>query len=313
MQKREFTLQSKYDNLALSCAEYTAEGGTQTNAKGVVQIVHGMCEYKERYEGFIDYLTQNGYIVFAHDHRGHGGSVTANENLGYFGDKKGEAIVDDAALVTDEIRRLYPGLSVTLFGHSMGSLVVRAYIQKYEEKIDKLIVCGSPSKNSLAGIGLMLNGVISAFRGKKYRSRLMANASTGGGDDKFPGEGKNAWLTRDKTVVEKYNADEKCNFVFSCNGFSNLLHLVKNAYKKKKYPAKHSDLPIFFMAGADDPVIGSEKKWLAAQQFLRDVGYKNVTGKSYPKMRHEILNELGKEEVYADALAFIEKSAEKQA
>lgn len=313
MQKREFTLQSKYDNLALSCAEYTAEGVTQTNAKGVVQIVHGMCEYKERYEDFIDYLTQNGYIVFAHDHRGHGGSVTANENLGYFGDKKGEAIVDDAALVTDEIRRLYPGLSVTLFGHSMGSLVVRAYIQKYEEKIDKLIVCGSPSKNSLAGFGLMLNGVISAFRGKKYRSRLMANASTGGGDDKFPGEGKNAWLTRDKTVVEKYNADEKCNFVFSCNGFSNLLHLVKNAYKKKKYPAKHSDLPIFFMAGADDPVIGSEKKWLAAQQFLRDVGYKNVTGKSYPKMRHEILNELGKEEVYADALAFIEKSAEKQA
>ena len=313
MQKREFTLQSKYDNLALSCAEYTADGDTQTNAKGVVQIVHGMCEYKERYEDFIDYLTQNGYIVFAHDHRGHGGSVTANENLGYFGDKKGEAIVDDAALVTDEIRRLYPGLSVTLFGHSMGSLVVRAYIQKYEEKIDKLIVCGSPSKNSLAGFGLMLNGVISAFRGKKYRSRLMANASTGGGDDKFPGEGKNAWLTRDKTVVEKYNADEKCNFVFSCNGFSNLLHLVKNAYKKKKYPAKHSDLPIFFMAGADDPVIGSEKKWLAAQQFLRDVGYKNVTGKSYPKMRHEILNELGKEEVYADALAFIEKSAEKQA
>lgn len=312
MQKREFTLQSKYDNLALSCAEYTAEGVTQTNAKGVVQIVHGMCEYKERYEGFIDYLTQNGYIVFAHDHRGHGGSVTANENLGYFGDKKGEAIVDDAALVTDEIRRLYPGLSVTLFGHSMGSLVVRAYIQKYEEKIDKLIVCGSPSKNSLAGFGLMLNGVISAFRGKKYRSRLMANASTGGGDDKFPGEGKNAWLTRDKTVVEKYNADEKCNFVFSCNGFSNLLHLVKNAYKKKKYPAKHSDLPIFFMAGADDPVIGSEKKWLAAQQFLRDVGYKNVTGKLYPKMRHEILNELGKEEVYADALSFIEKSAEKQ-
>ena len=313
MQKREFTLQSKYDNLALSCAEYTAEGVTQTNAKGVVQIVHGMCEYKERYEGFIDYLTQNGYIVFAHDHRGHGGSVTANENLGYFGDKKGEAIVDDAALVTDEIRRLYPGLSVTLFGHSMGSLVVRAYIQKYEEKIDKLIVCGSPSKNSLAGFGLMLNGVISAFRGKKYRSRLMANASTGGGDDQFPGEGKNAWLTRDKTVVEKYNADEKCNFIFTCNGFSNLLHLVKNAYKKKKYPAKHSDLPIFFMAGADDPVIGSEKKWLAAQQFLRDVGYKNVTGKSYPKMRHEILNELGKEEVYADALAFIEKSAEKQA
>ena len=307
MQKREFTLQSKYDNLALSCAEYSAAGQTDENAKGAVQIVHGMCEYKERYEGFIKYLTENGYIVFAHDHRGHGGSVTGNDKLGYFGDKKGEAIVDDVALVTDEIRRLHPRLEITLFGHSMGSLVVRAYLKKYEEKIDKLIVCGSPSKNPLAGFGLFLNGLISAFKGKEYRSRLMANASTGGGDDEFPGESKNAWLTRDKEIVEKYNADEKCNFIFTCNGFSNLLHLVKNVYKKKNYPVKKPDLPIFFMAGADDPVIVNEKKWLAAQEFLRSAGYKNVSGKLYPKMRHEILNELGKEEVYADALAFIEK------
>lgn len=307
MQKREFTLQSQYDDLAISCAEYAAAGQTDENAKGAVQIVHGMCEYKERYEGFIEYLTENGYIVFAHDHRGHGGSVTGNDNLGYFGDKKGVAIVDDVALITDEIRRLHPGLEITLFGHSMGSLVVRAYLKKYENKIDKLIVCGSPSKNPLAGFGLFLNGLISAFKGRTYRSRLMANASTGGGDDEFPGEGKNAWLTRDKEIVKKYNADEKCNFIFTCNGFSNLLHLVKNVYKKKNYPVKKPDLPIFFIAGADDPVIVNEKKWLAAQEFLRSAGYKNVAGKLYPKMRHEILNELGKEEVYADALAFIEK------
>ena len=82
---------------------------------------------------------------------------------------------------------------------------------------------------------------------------------------------------------------------------------MKNVYKKKNYPVKKPDLPIFFIAGADDPVIVNEKKWLAAQEFLRSAGYKNVAGKLYPKMRHEILNELGKEEVYADALAFIEK------
>ncbi|MDD6995283.1 MAG: alpha/beta hydrolase [Candidatus Borkfalkiaceae bacterium] len=311
MKKREFTLKSAYDNLEIACAEYQPDGVTQgkgaEGAKGVVQLVHGMCEYKERYEPFVRFLIGNGYIVFSHDHRGHGNSVKSAEDLGYFGDKKGEAIVDDTALVTDEIRRSYPDLPLTLFGHSMGSLVVRAYLKKYEEKIDKLVVCGSPSKNALAGAGIALNGVISALKGERHRSALMAKLSTGGGDEEFPGEGKNAWLTREKSVVEKYNADEKCNFVFTCNGFSNLLHLVKNVYKKKNYPVKNPDLPVFFIAGGDDPVIINAKKWLAALEFLKKAGYKNVSGKLYEGMRHEILNERGKEEVYNDVLDFLRK------
>ncbi|MGN1052964.1 MAG: alpha/beta fold hydrolase [Candidatus Scatosoma sp.] len=313
MKKREFTLKSAYDGLEIACAEYLSDGAerggagekTACNVKGAVQLVHGMCEYKERYEPFAKFLTDNGFVVFASDHRGHGNSVKSTEDLGYFGDKKGEAIVDDTALVTDEIRRLYPAVPLTLFGHSMGSLVVRAYLKKYEEKIDKLIVCGSPSKNALAGAGLALNKAISLFKGGRHRSALMAKLSTGDGDENFPGEGKNAWLTRDKTVVEKYNADEKCNFVFTCNGFSNLLHLVKNVYKRKNYPVKKPGLPVFFIAGGDDPVIINGEKWLAAQEFLKNAGYKDVSGKLYEGMRHEILNENGKEEVYNDVLAFL--------
>ena len=323
MKKREFTLHSAYDHLSLSCAEYLpqteeaeekiAEEAGKTGAcaaqkiKGVVQLVHGMCEYKERYEPFAKFLTDNGYIVFSHDHRGHGNSVKSAEDLGWFGDKKGEAIVDDVAMVTDEIRRRYPALPLTLFGHSMGSLVVRAYLKKYEEEVDKLVVCGSPSKNALAGAGIVLNGMISAFKGARHRSALMAKLSTGDGDENFPDEGKNAWLTRDKAVVEKYNADDKCNFVFTCNGFSNLLRLVKNVYKKKNYPVKKPDLPVFFIAGGDDPVIINKEKWRQAHDFLKQAGYKNVTGKLYEGMRHEILNETGKEEVYRDVLDFLQK------
>lgn len=313
MKKREFTVKSGYDGLEIACAEYLPEcaesGGAgeaaACNVKGAVQLVHGMCEYKERYEPFAKFLTDHGFAVFASDHRGHGNSVKSAEDLGYFGDKKGEAIVDDTALVTDEIKRLYPDLPLILFGHSMGSLVVRAYLKKYEEKIDKLIVCGSPSKNALAGAGLALNKAISLFKGARHRSALMARLSTGDGDDNFPGEGKNAWLTRDRAIVDKYNADGKCNFIFTCNGFSNLLHLVKNVYKKSNYPVKRPDLPVFFIAGADDPVIINKEKWLAAQDFLKKAGYKNVSGKLYEGMRHEILNEHGKEEVYNDVLAFL--------
>lgn len=306
MLKEEFTLKSAYDGLDLSCAAYLPNAGEETT-KGVVQLVHGMCEYKERYEKFAEFLTNNGYIVFAHDHRGHGKSVKGEEDLGYFGDKKGIAIVDDVALVSNEIKRRYPTLPLILFGHSMGSLVVRAYLKKYETNIDKLVVCGSPSKNSLVGTGLALNGMISTFKGERHRSATMAKASTGGGDDEFPNEGKNAWLTRDDEIVKKYNDDPKCNFTFTCNGFSNLLHLVKVVYKKKNYPVKNPDLPIFFIAGSDDPVIKSPKKWQEAQNFMKKVGYKNVSGKLYDGMRHEILNEKGKEEVYADVLQFIEK------
>lgn len=306
MIKEEFTLKSAYDGLDISCAAYFPDENAET-AKGVVQLVHGMCEYKERYENFAEFLTDHGYIVFSHDHRGHGKSVKNEEDLGYFGDKKGRAIVDDTAIVTDEIKKRYPDLPLTLFGHSMGSLVVRAYLKKYEGEIDKLIVCGSPSKNSLAGTGLFLNGIISAFKGERHRSGTMAKASTGGGDDEFPNEGRNAWLTRDEAVVEKYNADPKCNFTFTCNGFSNLLHLVKETYKNN-YPVSCPDLPIFFIAGGDDPVIQNAEKWEKAQEFLRKAGYKNVSGKLYEGMRHEILNEIGKEEVYADVLKFIEES-----
>lgn len=307
MIKKQFFLQSNFGNVRLDCAEYVGEDieKKEREPRGIVQIVHGMCEYKERYEPFIEFLTSNGYIVFAHDHRGHGNSVKEQSEIGYFGDKKGVAIVEDTAKVTDEIEKRYPSLPLTLFGHSMGSLVVRVYLQKYEEKIDRLIVCGAPSKNALAGAGIALNNCISLFKGAKHRSALMAKLSTGGGDEDFPGEGKNAWLTRDVAVREAYNADEKCNFTFTCNGFSNLLHLMKKTYRKRRYPVRKSDLPILFIAGAADPVTINAKKREEACLFMRKIGYTDVVRKEYEAMRHEILNEIGKEEVYNDVLRFL--------
>lgn len=307
MIKKQFALQSAYGDVRIDCAEYVDETceNKEKAPLGVVQIVHGMCEYKERYEPFIEFLTKNGYVVFAHDHRGHGNSVKEPAELGYFGDKKGVAIVDDAATVTDEIKKRYPSLPLTLFGHSMGSLVVRVYLQKYESKIDRLIVCGAPSKNSLAGVGIALNNCISLFKGARHRSALMAKLSTGGGDEDFPDEGKNAWLTRDSAVREAYNADSKCNFTFTCNGFSNLLHLMKKTYRKKRYPVQKRTLPILFIAGADDPVTINAKKREEACDFMRKIGYMDVARKEYVGMRHEILNEIGKEEPYNDVLRFL--------
>lgn len=124
-----------------------------------------MCEHKERYLDFIEYLNDCGYVVIIHDHRGHGKSVLDETDLGYFYGEGARAIVEDVHQLTNYIKKKYPNLPVCLFGHSMGSLVVRNYIQKYDHEINALIVCGSPSKNKLAGLGKLLCKAIAMVKG----------------------------------------------------------------------------------------------------------------------------------------------------
>ncbi|MBQ8885137.1 MAG: alpha/beta fold hydrolase [Clostridia bacterium] len=305
IESENFKIRSDYGEVELFCKAYLPEGGVK-EAKGIVEIVHGMCEHIARYDGFMRYLAENGYIAAAHDLRGHGESVKSDEELGYFGDKTGEAVVNDVFKVTKALKERYQNLPVVLLGHSMGAMIVRVFLQEHDKEIEGLIVSGSPSKNALAGAGIALDKTIGLFRGERHRSKMMAALATGNGDKNFPGEGKNAWLTRDKSVVDAYNADKKCGFVFTCNGFENLLRLMKNTYDKKRYRVQNPNLPIFFISGSNDPIMISEDKWVAAQNDLRDAGYQNVSGRLYHEMRHEVLNELKKEEVYADVKAFID-------
>lgn len=298
----KFSVNSVFDGLELSCVAYLPEGGRDA-AKGIFQILHGMCEYKERYDGFMRFLAENGFVAVAHDHRGHGESVKEKADLGYFYEKTGTAIVKDAVCVTEEVKKKYEGLPVVLMGHSMGSMVARCYLGE-SEALAGLVVSGSPSENPMAEAGIVLTKVIGFFKGERHRSGTLRKLTLGGGDKAFPGEGKNAWLTRDKAIVEKYNADEKCSFVFTVNGFENLLRLMDRTYDDATYKVGNPDLPIFFVAGSADPIIVDEDSWAEAQAALRTVGYKKVSGKLYHGMRHEVLNEQGKEEVYQDILRF---------
>ncbi len=298
-----FTLQSTYDNLPLAGILMEPQGAP----RGIVQLVHGMAEHKGRYVEFMQFLAKNGYVAACHDHRGHGESIQKEGDEGWFGDFDGVAVVEDTVLVTKYLKTRYPNLPLTLLGHSMGSLVVRSYIQKQDGLIDKLVVCGSPSKNALAGVAIAIEKSIRLFRGKRHRSKFLKHLSTGAGAKRFEKEGKNAWLSRNRESVAAFDTDEKCGFIFTCNGYENLFKLLKTVYQKKRYALESPTLPILFIAGKEDPVIVNEKKWLQAIDFLRRVGYMEVTGKAYEGMRHEILNEVGREEVYLDVLAFLEQ------
>ncbi len=302
MERKEFTVYSDYDKLPLRGTLYEPSG----EKRGIVQICHGMCEYRERYDAFMQFLCSQGYVVACHDHRGHGDSVFQEEDRGWFNDYDARAIVDDAVQISKYLKAEYPELSLTLFGHSMGSMIVRCYIRENDDLIDKLIVCGTPAKNPLVDIAIGLEKCIRLFYGSRHRSKLLAYLSTGKGDDKFPGEGKGAWLSHNRENIEEFHTNPKGKFRFTCNGFENLFKMMKRTYTKKGYLKKNPDLKILFISGSEDAVLGGEKNWNKAVGFLKDVvGYKNVEAKVYEGQRHEILNDTKKEEVYKDVFAFL--------
>ncbi len=316
MKREEFNLQSQHDNLKLGVSLRIPDG----RPRGILQLVHGMAEHRERYHDFMDFCAEQGLIVIIHDHRGHGASVKANEDYGYFYRDGVNGIVSDVHQVTDYIKNRFPGLPLILFGHSMGSLVVRCYMQKYDADVNGLIVCGSPSKRFGAGMGKFVASFLSVFLGDHHRSKFVNSLSFSNYNAKsaklardngqkvtmnehYPSA--NSWVVSDPAVVAAYDADERDGFTFTLNGFKVLFELMRRAYRKTGWKMQNPDAPIFFISGADDPCILTPKDFQKAVDFMRMRGYRNVSSKLYPHMRHEILNERGKMEVWRNIVDWV--------
>lgn len=273
---------------------------------GIVQIAHGMQEHKERYLEFMNYLASKGYAVVCADHRGHGKSVRHVDDLGFFYDGNGEEIVNDLNAVQSNLRFEYPHVPVFLIAHSMGTLVARKYIKSFDDRIDALILSGPVYENPGAKPGKMLIDVLTKIKGGHHISKSVSKLVEGSFDKGIPGNKKNRWLSYNEENVDRFNADPICGKPFTLNGYRNLMQLLIDCYSTEGWKMKKPQLPIFFVAGAEDPVIGDAKQFEKMQQFLKDRGYKNVEGKLYKKMRHEILNETNRELVYEDFYSFLE-------
>ena len=279
----------------------TAIFAPQEEPRAVLVIVHGMAEHKERYFPLMTYLSEMGFACVITDLRGHGATVTSADDLGYFG-KKGESkLIRDTRTVVDWARVQYPGKKVFLLGHSMGSLIVRCFLKENDGCIDGLVVCGSPSKVAIAPLGIALTHVIGLFKGQRYRSPLLENMTTGSYQKPYQNDGiTNTWLSVNRANVQSYNNDPLCGFRFTVNGYRVLMQLLRDTYAPKGWGLSRPDLPVHFIAGASDPCIVSLKKFSQAVSFLRDRGYRQVTSQVYPGLRHEILNENNKEDVWRD-------------
>lgn len=277
----------------------------QSEPKAMIQIAHGMSEYVERYEPLIDYLVQDGFLVFGNNHLGHKGSVASEADLGFLGGttQGWKYMYQDIIQMGELMKEQYPQLKLFLHGHSMGSFLARAVMVNKPQNYDGVILCGTSGSNPAIGMGKVAVKIVSALRGNRARSALLTKLFCGTYNSKYEKiRTSEDWLTRDNEIVDHYRADKYCSFVFTANGYLNLVELLEYVTSDDWYDKVPTDLPIFMISGEMDPVGGWGKGIREVDEKLRQKPRADYRMKLYPQMRHEIHNEIGKEEVYADIL-----------
>lgn len=282
--------------------------------RAILQISHGMVEFVERYDGFAQFLCEQGFLVVGNDHLGHGKSIVDEEDFGYFAQENGNQVVlDDLYALTCLTKQQYGSLPYFLLGHSMGSFLARQYLCEHGEELTGAIIMGTGCQPRIAAqMGKFLTKRIAARKGWKYRSAFVDNMAFGGYNKKFePARTSKDWLSRDEKAVDAYLADKRCSFLFTVNGYYNLFVSLEKLTRKEYLIQMPKALPVLFVAGQDDPVgnFGKGVDKVAAQ--FKKLGMKDVSEKLYPQARHEILQEINRQEVYEDLSRWLESRLSK--
>jgi alpha-beta hydrolase superfamily lysophospholipase len=284
--------------------------------RGVVHVAHGLAEHGARYARLAEELTGRGFAVCANDHRGHGKSAARAEDLGYFGDAAGiESCADDLASMIETWRCEWPGVPVVLLGHSMGSFITLRFLSRHSELIDGVVLSGSNGK--VPPFFGLLRGLIRFERwrlGKRSRSKLVDKLAFGDMNRRFePGRTQRDWLSRDPQEVDKYIADPFCGFVATTQLWYDLAQAMKWVENTEALGAVRNDLPIYLFAGSDDPINDHLRGLERLVGTLRRAGLTDIEQRFYPEGRHEMLNDINRDEVTADLVEWLERKCDTRA
>ncbi len=309
MRKEEFTFDSRDGKTKVyACAFYPEQ-----EPICILQIVHGMKDRIARYEEFAQYLTDRGVLVVGNDHLGHGNTVKEGDIYGYFCEN------DPATVLVRDVHRLkktmeekYPTIPYIIYGHSMGSFIVRNYMARYGTGVEGIILAGTgtPTKAELL-FGKCLTGVIGKVKGTKYVSKLVDNIST----KSYMSGIENAktehdWLSKNEETIAAFVADPLCSgYTFTVNGYDTLFELALRMQKKENLLKIPKKLPILIVSGTEDPV---GNKGLAPKKLYDDYLNLDLTKtalKLYSGVRHEVLREKNRDTVYTDIYNWIERIA----
>ena len=279
--------------------------------KAVLLIVHGMIEYCQRYDSVAAFLAANGVTVFSFDLRGHGLTSPEEADRGFFAAKNGvDLLMSDLDCVRGKIRELLPerdaSLPFLILGHSMGSFITSCYVKRTRAVgLDGVILSGTTSKPGPISIARGIARLQAVIKGPKSRGYLLSILAFGSYNKKcVPRRTSTDWLSRDNDIVDAYLADPACTFLFKASGFADLFALLGEIGPKNWTGAVPTDVPIYIFSGEMDPVGNYGKGPKTLIQWFKDTGH-DVEWKIYPGGRHEMINEINRNEVYADVLSFI--------
>jgi len=302
----DFHFSSANGSTNIHCRMWSPEG----EPRGVVQLVHGVAEHIGRYHEFATFLTEHGFIAVGDDHLGHGLSINNESELGWFAEKDGwDLIVKDEKTLRDMIREKYPDSPLILLGHSMGSFMARTYIGYYPDDFDLCILSGTGhTPGAVCRAGRMIARREVRRHGSKYHSATLQNMAFGnylkGIENPI---GANDWICRDENVIRAYEADPLSGFAASAELMYEMMVGLEMIGNNSHIMKMKKDLPILFISGEADPVGGWGKGVRTVFDRFKGIGMQDVTIRIYPEMRHEVLNEINKQEVWNDVLAWIEK------
>lgn len=303
--KREYSFKSVTGLADIYARCWLPEDG---KIKAVIQLTHGMAEHGDRYEQMASYLCACGYAFAANDHIGHGKSVTDDSELGYFGAEKnegGQAFVDDAHTFTLMLKKEF-AKPVILFGHSMGSFVARKYISEYSPEVTAAIICGTAGPNPTTSVAIGVAAAAVKSYGEKYPGKKLDAMAFGTFNKRCQQRTNVDWLSCDDAEVDKYVADPYCGFLFSVSGYKNLFELLRDVSADVLIARVPKSLPLYFIAGAEDPVGGYSKGVMTVIDKFIATGH-TVESKIYSGMRHEIMNEINRTQVFYDVACWCDK------
>lgn len=273
---------------------------TEKEPIGVLQIVHGMAEYIDRYDNFAKYMTEQGFNVIGHDHLGHGHSVSDERDYGFFAEENGDKIIiEDMHSVTQYAREKWEELPNFILGHSMGSFCLRQYLTKYSNDVFGAIIMGTgwiPSTAALLGKTIATNTCKS--KGSHTVNPLLIKLTLEPYNKPFaPARTNCDWLSRDEKQVDLYVNDKLCGFDFTAGAYKDFFTVLEKIAKNRQLIGMRKSLPILITSGSVDPVGGKKACEKLNAQYKR-CGIDDVTLKLWENDRHEILNELDKSDVY---------------
>lgn len=278
--------------------------------RAVVQLSHGMIEFIERYDDFARFLCDKGIVVVGHNHIGHGGSVSTDDDFGYWGEKDGGAIiVHDLYHITKIMKRRYPELPYIILGHSMGSFMLRRYLVNHSDVIDGAIIMGTGSQPEMVlKFGRGVSRLISLVKGSHYRSEFIDKMAFGTYNNRIiKAGGKGDWRTSDEEILEPINQDKRSTFKFTASAFKQFFETISYVQKKSNIDKIRKSLPILVVSGEEDPVGNYGKGVKKAHKALCKAGIWNVKLEIFPGARHELINEVNRAEYYDYLANWIEE------